>query len=325
MKAEKFWLYFSLSLLLVAGLSLINLVVFLELKRLGEESLYRIAYQHFLNYLQNPQHRGDEDFLINPPEGSQHRIYIFEDPTNPLRTIRVGVREEFLKERTDSLVKRLLFLEFFLVFTLVFLYQRVVEGYLTRLREKEEWIKGLLLSLAHRLGNFLATQRVLLAILKKSHPEDQNLKRLEKSLEKVQRELSLFINPVMEDRVDKRQLLNLKELVEEILNFFEEEKEGKRLILKVRDLYVRMNREDLQDVLYNLIGNAIKHSRGFVHIKTCSRRDLLVVRNDMSPVENHGMGLGVELTRRILEKYGFRLKISLRKHYTAFIQFKKRE
>ncbi|RME07774.1 MAG: ATP-binding protein [Aquificota bacterium] len=86
-----------------------------------------------------------------------------------------------------------------------------------------------------------------------------------------------------------------------------------------------MNREDLQDVLYNLIGNAIKHSRGFVHIKTCSRRDLLVVRNDMSPVENHGMGLGVELTRRILEKYGFRLKISLRKHYTAFIQFKKRE
>lgn len=322
MRTEKFWLYFSLSMLLVAGLSLINLVVFVEIKRLEEESLYRLAYQHFLNHLCNPQHRGDEDFLINPPTGGGFRSYIFEDPSNPLRTVRVGVREELLREKTDSIIKRLLAVEFFLVLALVFLYQRVVEVYLTRLREKEDWIRRLMLSLAHRLGNFMATQKVLLAMLRKSYPQDQSLRRLEKSLEKAQRELSLFINPVREGRAGRRQYLSVRGLTEEILGFFEEEVGNKRLLLGSGDMYVFMNREDLEEVLYNFVGNAIRHSKSFVHIKVCNRKRLLVIRNDMSFRESGGMGLGVELARRILERYRFGLRINLRSCYTVFIHFR---
>ncbi len=310
-------------MLLVAGLSLINLVVFAEFRRLEEESLYRLAYQHFLNYLQNPQHRGDEDFLINPPAEGGYKVYVFEDQGNPLRTIRVGVREELLKAKSDSLIKRLLIAEFFLVLALVFLYQSLIERYFTKVKEKEDWTRTLMLSLAHRLGNFMATQRVLLAMLKKSYPEDQNIKKLEKSLHKLERELSLFINPVREDKARKGEYLDLQEQVKEILTYFEEDLKGKRLILRLSSLYAYMNKEDLQDVLYNLVGNAIRHSSRLVHIKICSKRALLVIRNDRTYSGRHGMGMGVELTRKVLERYRFGLKISLKKNYTAFVQFKR--
>ncbi len=324
MKLEKLWLYLSLSVLLVVGFSLINLVVFLELRRLTEENLYKLAYQHFLNHLKSPQYMGDGDFVINPPAGSEYRVYIFEAPQDPLRSVRVGVRGEVLKQRTDRMMKKLFLVEFFLVFMLVFIYQRVIEEYLNRLRQKEDWIKTLMLSLTHRLGNFLATQKVLLAMLKKSYPQDQKIGKLEKSLQKVQRELSLFINPFREGRENKKERLELEELIKETLSFFEEELKGKRLLLRTQRLYLHMNREDLQDLLYNLIGNAIRHSKELVHIRVCAKGELLVVRNDTSGEVRHGMGLGMELTRMVLERYQYSLKLNLKRHYTAFVLFKKR-
>ncbi len=323
MRLEKFLLYLSLFTLLVAGFGLINLVVFLEIKRLIEENSYRLAYQHFLTHLQNPHHIGDKDFVINPPAVEGYRIYVFEAPENPLKSVRVGIREEFLRERKDSIMKRLLVAEFFLIFMLVFLYQRIIEEYFSRLKGKEEWIKSLMLSLTHRLGNFIATQKVLLAMLKKSYPQDEKIKRLEKSLQKVQRELSLFINPVKEGRENKRENIQLEDLIRETLSFFEEELKAKRLILRTERLFVYMNKEDLEDVLYNLIGNAIRHSRELIHIKVCAKKGLLVIRNDLGGEVKHGMGLGVELTRMVLKRYNFGLRISLKRHYTAFVLFKR--
>lgn len=308
----------------MAGFSLINLIVYLELRRIKEENLYRMAYLHFLVYLHNPQHTGDQDFVLNPSEGKDYRVYVFEDPFNPAGQVKVGVREESATESIDKLMKRLFLAEFLLVLALVFLYQSIVEGYFARLKEKEEWIRSLMLSLMHRLGNFLATQKILLAMLKKSYPADQNVKRLELSLTKAQRELSLFINPVREDVENRKEYLDLQEQVEEVLSLFEDELKGKRLILSLRAFYVHMNREDLQDVLYNLIGNAVRHSGSLIHIKICPRKGLLVVRNDMSSFQRKvGMGMGVELTRRVLNRYRFDLRISLRKRYTAFVFFRK--
>lgn len=326
MKLEKVWLYLSLFLLLVAGFSLINILVYLELRRIEEENLYRMAYQHFLVYLHNPHHRGDQNFVLNPPEGESYRVYVFEDPFSPAKQVKVGVREEFTKKNIDELMKRLFLAEFLLVLALVFLYQSIVEGYFAKLREKEEWIRGLMLSLMHRLGNFLATQKILLTMLKKSYPADPNLKRLELSLARAQRELSLFINPVRDDGENRKEYLDLEEQIREVLSYFEEELKSRRLILSIRTFYVHMNREDLQDVLYNLISNAVRHSGSYLHIKLCAKKGILAIRNDVGYArKKEGMGIGVELTRRILSRYGFELRINLRKTYTAFVFFRKRD
>ena len=320
MRAEKFWLYFSLYLLLIVGFSLINLVVFFEIKRAEEENLYRLAHVHFMNYLCNPMHRGSEEVVIKPPEVG-YRIYSFEDPTNPPNIIKVGIKEDYFQERLNSLMKKILFLEFLLILTLVSLYQAVVEGYIKKLEKKEGWVRQLILSLTHRLGNFMATQKVLLALLKKTYGEDENLKRMEKSLTKAQRDFSIFTNLAREDKTITIEYLNLREHVEEVLNYFDDELAKKRLKVSLKDMFVRMDRTDLDDVLYNLVGNALKHSKSFVHIKICLKARTLIIRNDTSQQDRPGMGIGLELVQRIIDKYRFKLNLRYRKNYTVFVSF----
>ncbi|MCS7196008.1 MAG: hypothetical protein NZ827_01910 [Aquificaceae bacterium] len=321
MKAEKFWLYFSLSFLLVVGFSLINLTVFMEMRGEEEEQLYLLASQHFKHYLCNPEHRGDEYVSINPTQEGGYRIYTFEEPGNPPRAIRIGIRQELFEKKKDRLLKKLLFVEFILVFTLVFLYQTVVEGYIKKLKEREEWVRGLMLSLTHRLGNFMATQKVLLALLKKSYPEEINLKKLEKSLTKAQKDFHIFTNLVREDKGLNILELNLSEYVRESLVYFEDQLEKKRVILGLRDFWVRMDKADLEDVLYNLIGNAVKHSESFLHIRICPKGKALIVSNDVGKGAGGGMGMGAELTRSVLKRYGYELRIRLKRRYTAFLRF----
>ena len=55
----------------------------------------------------------------------------------------------------------------------------------------------------------------------------------------------------------EKDFLNVKELILESLSYFDEELKRKRVILHLKDMQVFMNRADLEDVLYNLIGNAI--------------------------------------------------------------------
>ncbi|MFN4012544.1 MAG: sensor histidine kinase [Aquificaceae bacterium] len=323
MSLEKLWLYISLSLLLVLGFGLINLTVFLEVKKIEEEHMYRLAHTSFTIYLHNRAYKGDERVVINPSPENLYRVYIFEDPTNPLGSIKIGIKKDYLNERMNQLMKRLLIVEFFLVFALVFLYQTVIESYIKRIREKEEWIKRLMLALTHRLGNFMSTQKVLTTLLKKSYPEDKNIQRIEKSVLKAYKDFSIFINLARENRKLEKSFLNLKELILESLTYFEEELKRKKLILNLKDMKVFMDRADLEDVLYNLVGNAVRHSKSRVHIKICPKVGILIIKNDVSHVEKPGMGLGFELTREVVKRYGFSLNVRIKKDYTVFLSFVK--
>jgi len=122
----------------------------------------------------------------------------------------------------------------------------------------------------------------------------------------------------------EKDFLNVKELILESLSYFDEELKRKRLILHLKDMQVFMNRADLDDVLYNLISNAIKHSKSMVHIKICPKVGALIIRNDVSHVENSGMGLGFELTKEVVKRYGFSLNVRIKKGYTVFLSFAKR-
>lgn len=325
MSLEKLWLYLSLFLLLVLGFSLINLAVFFEVRKIEEEYLYKLAYQSFVIHLHNKEYKGDENVVINPMSEDLYRVYFFENPTYPFKSVKVGIKKDYIYKRINQLMKRLLTVEFFLVLALVFLYQTVVEGYIKRLKEKEEWIKRLMLTLTHRLGNFISTQKVLIALLKRSYPEDKNLQRIEKSVLKAQKDFSIFTNLARENPKLEKDFLNLKELIMDSLGYFEEELKRKRLILSLKDMQVFMNRADLEDVLYNLISNAIKHSKSLIHIKVCPKVRTLIIRNDISHVEGSGMGLGSELVKEVIKRYGFSFTVRVKRNYTVSVKFVKKQ
>ncbi|MCS6875936.1 MAG: hypothetical protein NZM36_03650 [Aquificaceae bacterium] len=324
MKAEKFWLYFSLYFLITVGFSVVNLVVFLETKKLEEEYLKALAYQHFKQHLLDPNYKGDGKFIIEPSSELGYIVFSFEEPGNPIKRVRVAIKEEDFQEGGKSLIKKLFFIEVVLIFTLVFLYQAVVESYIRRLKDKEDWIKRLMLFLTHRLGNFLAAQKVLFALLEKSYPRDENLKRMGKSLKRAQRDFNIITILVKEDKPPKPENVNLKDSVLDALKYFEEELSKKQTFLSLKDMWVRMDRMELEDVLYNLVGNAVKHSKSLVHIKLCPKKNLLVISNDISRVGSQGMGMGVELTRMVLDRYGHSMTVRLKRRYTLFLNFKGR-
>lgn len=320
MKLEKFLLYFLLFLLLVFGLSFINLTIFLELKRIESKVLYDLAYSHFVVHQHNPNYRGNKYVEINPNSEKGYRLYLFEDPIDPIRRTKVGIREGYYAANIDNLMKKLFLVEFFLILTLVLLYQTIIEGYVKKLREKEEWIKTLMLALTHRLGNFMATQKVLVSLLMKFYPQDKNLQKMEKSILKAEKDFSIFTNLIKENKNLEKEQLNIKEFILNSLNYFSEEVKNKKIYSQLKDMYVFMDKTDLEDVLYNLIGNAIKHSKSFLHIKVCPKRRMLIIRNDKSSGITSGMGIGNELTRKVLERYGHKLTVRIRKDYTVFVE-----
>ncbi len=324
MDFEKLLMYLLLFMLLTFGLSFINLTLFLELKRIEDKTMYQIAHTHFILYQYNPEHKGNDFVVINPDFEKGYKLYTFEDPLDPIKRIRVGIKEEYYAKETKSLMKKLFFIEFFLVLTLVLLYQVIIEGYVKKLREKEEWVKTLMLALTHRLGNFIATQKVLISLLIKSYPQDKSIKRMEKSIIRAEKDFRIFTSLIKENKNSERQYLNIKKYILDSMEYFNEEIKNKKVYLSLKDMQVFMDKTDLEDVLYNLIGNSIKHSCTFLHIKVCLKKRILVIRNDTSEVKASGMGIGNELTRKVLERYGYKLTVRIRKNYTVFVDFSTR-
>ncbi|MFN3871191.1 MAG: hypothetical protein ACK4MW_06905, partial [Aquificaceae bacterium] len=66
---------------------MINLAVFLELRKVEEENIYKIAYYHYTIHRHNPNYIGEEYVVINPTYGNSYRIYTFEDPLDPSKTV----------------------------------------------------------------------------------------------------------------------------------------------------------------------------------------------------------------------------------------------
>ncbi|MEN3033745.1 MAG: hypothetical protein ABDH18_01985 [Aquificaceae bacterium] len=305
------------------GFSLVNVLAIKSLEGFLEEEAYKIATMHYRIYRQDASHRGDEHFQIGA-DTYRYRIYEFGPKDGIDSGIIIGVSEEFFEEKLESMVYRLFTIEFFLITSIILLFQFMLERYTRRIKEHQEWQKTLILGLNHRLGNFLSVHKLNVAILKSMLGEDERIARMERSLEKAKADFSIFVNLLKQNSKPEPKLLNIKQYLEATLNLFEEELQDKKLWLRLKDLYVRIEEADLKDILYNIIGNAIKHSSKNISIKTLKKRGkvILAVFNDISSTKNAGMGLGLMLTKNILKRYKCELKLRIKKRYLVFISFR---
>jgi hypothetical protein len=110
--------------------------MFFELKRTVEEGIYFRAYSHYLLYTISKTHRGDENFFVSEqiPRGFS---FSFRDPSDPSKNVYVAVREEYLTESIKPSLKRLFFFQFLLIFSLILVYQLVLDRLWKSVEERQ--------------------------------------------------------------------------------------------------------------------------------------------------------------------------------------------
>jgi hypothetical protein len=308
--------------LITVGFIALNILMFFELKRIVEESIYFRAYFHYLLYTISKNHRGDENFLVSEqiPTGFS---FSFRDPYDPSKNVYVAVREEYLKESIKPSLKRLFFFQFLLIFSLILVYQLVLDRLWKNVEEGREFGMYLIKSISHKLGNFLAVQKTNLSLLQKTN-SPQALDRMQRSIKRLEKDVSLILRLSEEELKPVKVWVDFWKTLENVLALFEEEIKEKKLIFrKGKDLYLHTDERILEDVLYNLLSNAIKYSKSFVHLRVSVGNDrvLFSVRNDFVEDAKGGMGLGLRLLQKHAQRMDSQLVIRIKKHYTAHLCF----
>ncbi|MGB9874389.1 MAG: sensor histidine kinase, partial [Hydrogenobacter sp.] len=238
MKVEgfKFFLYFAFTI--VISLALLNTLVFYELKRFVELSIYEQAYAHYIAHtLSGGVYKGNENFSVSESYTENSLSYVFKDPTNPDKYIYVSVKPNYAKSMIEGFFKNLLIMEFVVVFVFLLVFQFIIDKTFGKLKEQEEWTKSLVASVAHKLGNFLSVQKVNLAILKTKLKDEKALNRLEKSLSKVEKDMNLILHLLREEKQMKREWIRVDKLILEMLEEFGEDLQGKKVIFRPVETY----------------------------------------------------------------------------------------
>jgi signal transduction histidine kinase len=308
--------------LITVGFIALNILMFFELKRVVEESIYFRAYSHYLLYTISKNYRGDENFLVSEqiPRGFS---FSFRDPSDPSKNVYVAVREEYLTESIKRSLKRLFFFQFLLIFSLILVYQLALDRLWKDVEEGREFGRFLVKSISHKLGNFLAVQKTNLSLLQKTN-SPQALGRIQRSIKRLEKDVSLILRLSEKELKPVKVWVDFWSVLENVLSLFEEEiKEKKFIFRKGKDLYLYADERVLEDVLYNLLSNAIKYSKSFIHLRVFVGKDrvLFSVRNDFVENAKRGMGLGLKLLQRHAQRMDSQLVIRIKKHYTAHLCF----
>ena len=301
---------------LVIGLSMINFLSVLYLRLLTEDYLEREIDRVYRLYTLNAGVRVPEYLRISenpvPPEG--------------FRVIRytgkhfIFLREDYIRDRLRNFSVFILMWEALLVMALIVIFQRVVVRYMRREREIKDLTGILLLTLTHRIGNFLSVQRINLELLEKT-PALERLKESVRRLERDYRKTLDILEDLKEGQGLEPERVDLKEAVERTVSSLPV-REGVRVRMRLSRVYVHTNPVYMDILLSSLIENALRYAKTKVYIKVCEGENgpVLVIRNDIRSYDG-GSGMGLQIVRFVTRKIGAEVRYRVKDHFTVVVRF----
>lgn len=210
------------------------------------------------------------------------------------------------KKRLWDFALGLFLWESVLVLGLSYVLYKLLGRYLRDRERTRETLELLLLALSHRLGNFLAAQRVNLEILRE-RPNPEVLDRLEKAYGYIEEHFRRTLELVrLLPKGEEEKEVDLGEVVRKVLRPFGESLKGKDLELELSPVRVRVPVAELELILQALIENAVKYSDRWIRIALdkAGKSTILTIENDLAPDRPPGSGLGLEVARRLAGKIG---------------------
>ncbi len=214
--------------------------------------------------------------------------------------------------------------EALLAVSVSYVFYKLFVLYENHRREQEAFLKLLLLSVSHKFGNFLAGQKVNLALLAQE-PSPETVKRLRANLESMEEDLQRLLQTLTylleerEPRIEEEPEERLKAILFRLERTFGSRKVTLRLGRAFRNFWHTLEGELL---LFFLLENAFRYSAKKIYLRGgCFRGHFyFAILNDYGrgrSGEIKGGGLGLYLSRRLASHLGFTFRAEPRKAYFA--------
>jgi signal transduction histidine kinase len=179
----------------------------------------------------------------------------------------------------------------------------------------------MLLTITHKLGNFLSIYRVNIEILSEKC-SSKALERLDNAYSIMEKDFSFVTKSLkrlsFQQKEEKK--LNVKNKILEVLSFFGQSLKDKNVSVSISDVYVKMDEHDLENILFSIFENIAKYSKKNIHIKMCKDKKYvyIFIRNDFKSVSK-GSGIGLKLAEFLVSQYGGELKTRVKNSFLTVI------
>jgi signal transduction histidine kinase len=258
--------------------------------------------------------------------------------------VNLYVRRAYMEERLKNFALVLFGVEASLFLSLMFFTYVVVRKFVRDIDSGEKFLNLILLSFNHKIGNFLAAQKLNVEILREravsvseggaaavsqdaAGGDIRIIERLCANCQNMEADVGRTLRMVRAHaaRVKFREKTDLMEAMKNTLELFNEEFfSQKRLTTHLESIIVKADPNDVENVFYNLVSNAVKYSDGSVHVRMSKFRGIprVFIRNDLTEEPTSGAGLGIEITNSIAEKNGWKVEVRKKTGYIVYIKFK---
>ncbi len=308
------------SIILTAGFSVINGISIIFFKKNLEYQLYKEAHLYKTILTEKPFLKLPKYFsLDNKYDPERYEILAF------LGSSYILLDKNYKIEKIKTFGINLLIWEGVLTITLLFVMYLTIIRHIQEKEENRKLLEIFLLTITHKLGNFLSSQKLNIELIK-SKCDIKPVRRLEKAYQLIETDFknSLKILKNISARKKSLKIINIKDIILGTLDLFSDHLSNRKVILNLKDFYMKVDPIDIENIIHTIIENCIKYSNSKIHIKICSDRKVcyVFIRNDIQEIQK-GSGIGLKISEFLLSKYGGELIIRAKKDFLTVIKLKR--
>ncbi|MEO5356745.1 MAG: hypothetical protein H7844_05535 [Nitrospirae bacterium YQR-1] len=236
------------------------------------------------------------------------------------------VKSAYIENKIKDFAIIVLGIESSLFLSLILIMYLIISKFVRDIEGSGKFLNLLLMSFNHKIGNFISILKLNIEILKENPCEKKAVQRLFTTTEKIEIDLKRSFKMLREKGKTAKEKINIRDCIFEAIEFFGLSDIKSVFHMNVKPFIIYANPNDVGDVLYNLIDNALKYSDGCINIRTSSdnRYVYVFIRNELAVNSLRGSGLGLEITNNILKRCNGKLLLRQKgKYYLTYVCFPK--
>ncbi len=307
--------------ILVLGISLINAISVLYFKFNLERSISKEVncYKKIFEY---------DPYFSPPPYIIINKITAINKDFEVVGKVDdyfIFIKKSYKTGKLKSFASTLFIWEGIIVISLILIMYLTIINFLKKEEENIKFLEFLVLSITHKIGNFLAIQKLNIDILKMKYPHEKAIYRIEDNYKFIEKDFKITLETIQNlKKSEDKKVINIKDVVVQTIKNFEDVIKDKNLNLNLKDCYLKISEIDAENIIFNLIENSIKYSKNKIYIKICctSKYFYLIIKNDISE-QKKGTGIGLEIVKYILQKNNGKLYTKAKRNYLTLVKIKK--